>query len=317
MTITCLLLWLPSFIYLDLSKNISIPEQLNFQQSISIPTYGALIGTLLLAICNGLFLSTFIYRLSREWGKSIFPMILYLLSVGVLPRLHTHFESQIALLLCLLSLYIFYELAKKRIPVEETFLITLTICSASFFVPEFIITLPIFIILIVMLRLFSLRVLLAYIIGIATFVTLMGTYFYFSNTWQDFSSNLLHSLSTLDLRNLRIHTYGSQEIYNIALLAIGLTSIIMYMFNFFRCNIKIRTTFSGCMLLFVICIVLMFFKGDIFNDLTCVWLAMISFFSTYIFMTKQTWFRFILFGLFIAIHILCFILSINHTHFYI
>ena len=207
----CLAMWLPDFLMPTAgtgSLTISLPISYTFHFSI----YLQLAATLAITLLNGLSISGLLLKfgIQRKW--SIVPLLLYALFISACPAGRYALEAQIW-------------------SVEQAYLSTLLAAVAAMFTPDMLWFIPVMWLAFMLERAFSLRVLLASLIGLCTVLVFWMAYLAWYRCFDLFADALagMYRRTLPDLANDYL-----QPVYFLLLLFCGSFGIFSYYSNIYR-----------------------------------------------------------------------------------
>jgi len=288
-----LVIWAVSYVGSFYTQGIT-PDQLSAQlldiellwkNAISIGLTAINAGLLFVLVNQFTFVNT----------RTFLPTFVFALLIVVWQPLHKTFESHIALLLFICALFCFFNLSQKEAP-EKTFLGSLLITCASFFLNNLILIIPICWLGFIVLRSFSFRVFLASILGvIATLIIYFAVIYTVSPTFDiqmlfnfDFSLNF-------GIKELQFPT----QLYIGLLFVVFIISILGTYADFYTQSNSIRRNINFILILLVSFIIILNFEKTLFPFIALCF----SVFASHIFSTKKNNFYPILFLAFIFINL--------------
>ncbi len=306
-TSLCLLLWLPDFVGLNWSETSTLPGHWNYDHSCCALTCVFLLSTFATTLINGLLVSLLSFKLSITWYRSVFPMNLYLLGMGVLTELHTRVELQLGLMACIVSVLVIYEVMKSKVAIEEGLQLGLCLATATALVPSYSLLLPLYLIFMITLRVFTPKVVLAYLLGILSIGVLISTYFFFSGTVVLYLERL-HEIWRMT--DINAFGWNIDNLYIWLLLGGIIAPIVTFYVNFYTLKTQNRSSLNVLSVLCAVCGLLFVLNESVFMDMRPLLLLCTSIFFAYFFHTRASWFRYVMFWLFVLVHLTYFILSI-------
>lgn len=226
----CLAMWLPDFLMPTAgtgSLTISLPISYTFHFSI----YLQLAATLAITLLNGLSISGLLLKfgIQRKW--SIVPLLLYALFISACPAGRYALEAQLSVLLFTGILALTRTMFKDIWSVEQAYLATLLATVAAMFMPDMLWFIPVMWIAFMLERAFSLRVLLASLIGVCTVLVFWMAYLAWYHCFDLFADALagMYRRTLPDLANDYL-----QPVYFLLLLFCGSFGIFSYYSNIYR-----------------------------------------------------------------------------------
>lgn len=232
----CLALWLPDFRHLvgaTGSLTIGLPICYTFHFDIHLQ----LAATLALTLLNGLFISGLLLRfdIQRKW--SVVPLLLYTFFISACPAGRYALEPQLAVLSLTGILALTGTMFKNIWSVEQAYLATLLATVAAMFLPDMLWFIPVMWITFMAERAFSLRVLLASLIGLCTVVVFWVAYL----AWYNCFNLCVDALAGMCSRTLPDWTRDYQpSVYFLLLIFCGSFGVISYYFNIYRISVFTR-----------------------------------------------------------------------------
>lgn len=169
--------------------NISLVATIIQQFVANYPTAGFLLS-LIVTILNGSLLLFLNNRFSLIRSRTYLPLLVFLFLIGAWVNLHTLLAAHLALSFFILSFFFLFRMHRDMAAVEEAFMANFFVSIASLITPYFLFYLLFLLIAYFSFRAFSLRTVLASIVGVITPYIWYFSLFYFANGAFDISSML-------------------------------------------------------------------------------------------------------------------------------
>ena len=214
--------------------------------------------TCTLALFNAMLLIALLYRTGVTRVLSGMPMVCYLCLMGMMPALHTLWQSQVAVL-CLLTVILLLHLSWRKNPaVQESFGATLLLCAAGLFMPDMLVFVPLLWGGMMMQRAFSVRTWMASLTAIA----LVALYGWIAWHWFDWTLRLASPYEAFLLRNVGL---PSGEIIPAALIVLfGFFFAVCGLLDYNRENVSVQSLFVILTAILLVTAILMFFPPVLF-----------------------------------------------------
>jgi len=307
----CFILWISAYLSgqnatLQMQNNSNLTEL----QTLLLP--GTLFSNLfafIFTLLNAFLLTQLNNKHTIIRTRTFLPVLIFLILMSSWNETHITNGSHFTLTLFITSLFFVLNMFHDRNASEEAFTGSLLISIGSLFINPLIFIIPVFWIGFMMMQSFSIKTLLASIIGTITpwILYLSGLFFFNSNV------DLLHTFKLDTTLQLNVLTYPLNNIVYITLMIIILIICLVGMFSIYsRDAIHTRNKLNFLLLLLISFLILSIVFRDQFN----LFLPFIAFLFTIIvshpFTLKQNNFYSIVFIVFCVINI-AFIIS-NYFH---
>jgi len=295
----CFLLWVLSFIQLQLSSSESLSLN-NFQKNIIDNTLLINLLNFIISLFNAFLLVQLNNKFTIIKTRTFFPVLIYLMLIGTWSLTHLHTSVHIILSLFIFLVFFLFDMYRDKNAVEQSFLIGLVIGICGIIFNPFLLFIPLIWFAYIMFQTLSLRTFLASIFGVLScWLMYISVSYFFIQNFSFYNILSIQPNLSFEIIELSIPTL----IYISIITLISIISIIGMYSNFHIDAIHTRTKLNFFVLVLIsVSILTLFFWSDFIYFLPiigCVYAILVS----HAFTLKQNKFFSILFIIFCIVNI--------------
>jgi len=302
LVMSCFALWVITyfgghFVTVSMQNNSVVV----FLQSILIPnTILSGLTAISFTLLNAFLVAQLNNRFTLIRSRTFLPIFIFVLLLGVWNETHLVNGSHLALTIFIIALFFTFNMFHNRNASEEAFMGSFLISVSSLFINPLIFLIPVFWIGFIMLQSFSLRTLIASLLGTVTpwILTFSGQYLIYSKI--DFASVFSIQMNL----DFNLYTFTLVNSIYIASMAIILIICLAGMFsNYSRDAIHTRNKLNFIFLLLIAILILSIIFENQFSSFLPIIALLFSFLISHPFTLKQNNFFSIVFIIFCVLNI--------------